>query len=95
VRRIFHATSFLLLSIQGFPQTYTPPAYAEIDNNHWNYVYQLFGALEAHRGPASLSMDYAFDFRNPLLKHRKKVELLSIFKVDKYFIKQMLFVLLY
>jgi hypothetical protein len=65
MKKLLTIASLLILSIQGLSQTYTPPAYAEVDNNHRNYVNQLFGALEANRVPTGLLMDYAFDFTEP------------------------------
>ncbi len=46
-------------------QTFTPPAFADIDNNYRTYVNQVFGALEANRVPTGLLADYGFDFTNP------------------------------
>ncbi len=58
-------TFALLLTLQTFSQTFTPPSYAEIDTNHRNYVNNLFGALENNRVPTGLLLDYAFDFTEP------------------------------
>ena len=63
--KFLQAIIALLLTIHCFSQTFTPPSYAEIDNNHRNYVNQLFGALEVNRVPTGLLMDYAFDFAEP------------------------------
>ena len=46
-------------------QTYTPPAFADVDNNHRNYVNDVFGELEVSRIPTGLLADYAFDFTDP------------------------------
>jgi hypothetical protein len=57
----------LLIICSGatFAQSYTPPSYADVDNNHRNYVNQVFGALEANRVPTGLLVDYGFEFTNP------------------------------
>ena len=46
-------------------QTFTPPVYADIDNNYRNYVNNIFGALEANRVPTGILADYGFDFTEP------------------------------
>ena len=46
-------------------QSYTPPAFADIDNNFRSYVNNVFGALEATRVPTGLLTDYGFDFADP------------------------------
>ena len=58
---------FLLLCVftTTKAQTFTPPAFADVDNNHRTYVNQVFGALEANRIPTGLLADYGFDFTDP------------------------------
>ncbi len=46
-------------------QTFTPPAFADVDNNHRTYVNNVFGALEANRVTTGLLADYGFDFTDP------------------------------
>ena len=55
----------LLISTQVFAQTFTPPAYADIDTNYRTYVNQVFGLLETARVSTGLLVDYGFDFTNP------------------------------
>jgi hypothetical protein len=58
---------FLLLLLIGTTkaQTYTPPAFADVDNNYRTYVNNVFGALEANRVTTGLLADYGFDFTDP------------------------------
>ena len=65
MKKIFHVILALLITIQSFSQSYTPPPYADIDNNFRNYVNNLFGQLETNRVSTGLLMDYAFDFTEP------------------------------
>ena len=46
-------------------QTFTPPSFADVDNNYRTYVNQVFGALESNRVTTGLLVDYGFDFTNP------------------------------
>jgi hypothetical protein len=46
-------------------QTFTPPAFADVDNNYRTYVNQVFGALESNRVTTGLLVDYGFDFTDP------------------------------
>lgn len=52
----------LAITLNTFSQSYTPPAYADIDNNYRNYVNNLFGSLEPNHVATGLLIDYAFDF---------------------------------
>jgi Secretion system C-terminal sorting domain len=65
MRKIFLAMLVLLTTLQTFSQTYTPPSFAEVDNNYRNYVNNVFGALETNRVPTGLLADYGFDFTDP------------------------------
>ena len=65
MKKILLFTLVLLCSTGLFAQTYTPPAFAEVDNNYRNYVNQVFGALEPNRVPTGLLADYGFDFTDP------------------------------
>ena len=49
MKKIFHL--ILLLCTIGTikAQTFTPPAFAETDNNYRTYANQVFGALESNR----------------------------------------------
>ena len=46
-------------------QTFTPPAFADVDNNYRTYVNNVFGALEANRISTGFLTDYGFDFTDP------------------------------
>ena len=46
-------------------QTFTPPAFADVDNNYRTYVNNVFGALESNRVTTGLLADYGFDFTDP------------------------------
>jgi Secretion system C-terminal sorting domain len=46
-------------------QTFTPPAFADVDNNYRTYVNQVFGALESNRITTGLLANYGFDFTDP------------------------------
>lgn len=46
-------------------QTFTPPSFADVDNNYRTYVNQVFGALESNRVTTGLLVDYGFDFNDP------------------------------
>ena len=65
MKRILWIIFALLITTQGISQTFTPPAYADVDYNHRNYVNQVFGALEPNRVTTGLLMDYAVDFTEP------------------------------
>ena len=65
MKKILLFTLVLLCSTGLFAQTYTPPSFAEVDNNYRNYVNQVFGALEPNRVPTGLLADYGFDFTDP------------------------------
>lgn len=55
----------LLCSTLVHAQTFTPPSFADVDNNYRNYVNNVFGALEPNRVPTGLLADYGFDFTDP------------------------------
>jgi hypothetical protein len=61
MKKIFQLLLLSLVIINVNAQTYSPPAYADIDNNHRTYVNNVFGALEANRVPTGLLADYSFD----------------------------------
>ncbi|MBA3675302.1 MAG: hypothetical protein H0W75_10190 [Chitinophagaceae bacterium] len=65
MKKIFHLLLLLLTIYTAKSQTYTPPAFADIDNNYRTYVNNLFGQLETNRVSTGLLMDYAFDFTDP------------------------------
>jgi hypothetical protein len=65
MKKLLQAIFALYLSIQGIAQSFTPPSFAEIDNNYRNYVNQVFGALEANRVTTGLLADYGLDFTDP------------------------------
>jgi hypothetical protein len=65
MKKIFHLF-FLLFAISTTKaQSFTPPAFADVDNNYRTYVNQVFGALEANRVPTGFLSDYGFDFTDP------------------------------
>lgn len=59
------AAILLLATLQTFSQSYTLPAFADMDNNYRTYVNNVFGTLEANRVPTGLLLDYGFDFTDP------------------------------
>jgi hypothetical protein len=65
MKKIFQLFLLLLTIYTAKAQIYTPPAFAEVDNNYRNYVNNVFGALEANRVPTGLLADYGFDFTDP------------------------------
>ena len=65
MKKIFQLFVVLLFTTKLFSQTYTPPAYADVDNNYRTYVNNVFGALETNRVPTGLLADYGFDFTEP------------------------------
>lgn len=65
MKKIFQLTLLLCAMSTAKAQTFTPPAFADIDNNYRTYVNQLFGALESNRVTTGLLVDYGFDFTNP------------------------------
>ncbi|MBA3673705.1 MAG: hypothetical protein H0W75_01900 [Chitinophagaceae bacterium] len=65
MKRILQLFLLLFTTYTVTAQTYTPPAFAETDNNYRNYVNNVFGTLESNRVPTGLLMDYAFDFTDP------------------------------
>jgi hypothetical protein len=65
MKKIFHLFLLLFAISSTKAQTFTPPAFADVDNNYRTYVNQVFGALEANRVATGLLVDYGFDFTNP------------------------------
>ena len=65
MKRIFQLLLLLFVISTTEAQTFTPPSFADVDNNHRTYVNQVFGALEANRVPTGLLADYGFDFTDP------------------------------
>jgi hypothetical protein len=65
MKRTIKTITILLLTVQLFSQTYTPPSFAEVDTNYRSYANNVFGALETNRVPTGLLIDYAFDFTDP------------------------------
>src|SRR5688500_4161067 len=65
MRKLQQAIIGLLLTINCIAQTFTPPSYAEIDDNYRNHVNNVFGLLESNRVITGLLMDYGFDFMEP------------------------------
>jgi hypothetical protein len=65
MKKLLQILYILLISLKGFTQTVTPPAYADIDTNHRTYVNQIFGLLESNRVSTGLLVDYGFDFTDP------------------------------
>jgi hypothetical protein len=65
MKKIFQLLLLLCATSTIKAQTYTPPTFADIDNNYRTYVNQVFGALEANRVPTGLLVDYGFDFTDP------------------------------
>ena len=62
MKKIFPFILLLLAISTTKAQTFTPPAFADIDNNYSTYVNNVFGVLEANRVPTGLLVDYGFDF---------------------------------
>ncbi len=65
MKKIFQITMLLCAFSTAKAQTFTTPAFADVDNNYRTYVNQVFGALEANRVPTGLLADYGFDFTDP------------------------------
>lgn len=66
MKQLFQLILLLTLCANiAYAQTYTPPSFADVDNNYRNYVNGVFGALEANRVPTGLLVDYGFDFTDP------------------------------
>ena len=65
MKKIIQLILLSLAIITTKAQTFTPPSFADIDNNYRTYVNQVFGALEANRVPTGLLVDYGFDFTEP------------------------------
>ena len=65
MKKIFQLLLFLIVTNTVKAQTYTPPAFADVDNNFRSYVNNVFGALEVNRIPTGLLADYGFDFTDP------------------------------
>ncbi len=66
MKQVFQLIRLLTLSVSmANGQTFTPPSFADADNNYRTYVNQVFGALEANRVPTGLLADYGFDFTDP------------------------------
>jgi len=65
MKQIILTLLIAIITITSFSQSFTPPSYADIDNNHRNYVNSVFGTLEPNRVPTGLLLDYAFEFTEP------------------------------
>lgn len=67
MKKLYYLAILLFLTLKISAQSYSPPSYAEINNDFRNYVNNVFGLLEATRVPTGLLMDYAFDFSDPTI----------------------------
>ena len=65
MKQIFQLLLLLCVISTTKAQTYTPPAFADVDNNYRTYVNQVFGALESNRITTGFLADYGFDFTDP------------------------------
>ena len=65
MKKIFQLLMLLCAISTVNAQTYTPPTFADVDNNYRTYVNQVFGALESNRITTGFLADYGFDFTNP------------------------------
>lgn len=65
MKKIFQLLLLLCAITTTNAQTFTPPAFADVDNNYRTYVNQVFGALESNRVTTGLLTDYGFDFTDP------------------------------
>ena len=65
MKKIFQLVLLFCVISTTEAQTFTPPTFADIDNNYRTYVNQLFGVLESNRITTGLLVDYGFDFTNP------------------------------
>ena len=65
MKKIFQLILLFSLFSTAKAQTFTPPSFADVDNNYRTYVNQVFGALESNRITTGLLVDYGFDFTDP------------------------------
>lgn len=65
MKKIFQLILLLCAISIAKAQTFTPPSFADVDNNYRTYVNQVFGALESNRVTTGLLVDYGFDFTDP------------------------------
>lgn len=65
MKQVFQLILFFFAISAVKAQTYSPPAFADVDNNYRTYVNQIFGALESNRVTTGLLVDYGFDFTDP------------------------------
>ncbi len=65
MKQLLQTVLAILVTLQAISQTFTPPSFADVDNNYRTYVNQVFGALEANRVSTGLLADYGFDFTDP------------------------------
>ena len=65
MKKIFQLLVLLLITCVTTAQIFTPPAFADVDNNYRTYVNQVFGAIESNRITTGLLVDYNFDFTDP------------------------------
>ena len=65
MKKIFQLLLLLCAFSSTEAQTFTPPAFADVDNNYRTYVNQVFGALESNRVTTGFLADYGFDFTDP------------------------------
>jgi hypothetical protein len=59
------AAALLLSVLFAHAQTFTPPSYAEINDNYRNHVNNIFGILEYNRVTTGLLIDYGVNFADP------------------------------
>lgn len=65
MKQVFQLILFFFAISAVKAQTYSPPAFADVDNNYRTYINQIFGALESNRVTTGLLIDYGFDFTDP------------------------------
>ena len=65
MKKLFQLILLLCAIGTAKAQTFTPPSFADVDNNYRTYVNNVFGALESNRIPTGLLADYGFDFTDP------------------------------
>jgi hypothetical protein len=65
MKKIFQLLLLLFAISTTKAQSFTPPAFADVDNSYRTYVNQVFGALEPNRVPTGLLADCGFDFTDP------------------------------
>ncbi|MBK8089233.1 MAG: hypothetical protein IPK31_15555 [Chitinophagaceae bacterium] len=73
MKKLLLTASLLFSVLLPYSQTFTPPAYAEIDTNYRAYVNNIFGILEPNRVNSGLLVVKEWKFLNNQKQYKLNV----------------------